>query len=286
MNLRTRDAGHFGGRPNPEVMVFIAVIAILAAIAIPNLINLMESKGRDCLVHLTQGLDGKRGKDAVCPKSDKPYEATPDRQACPAPDKHLESRPEFVRLKGGDWQLRQTLPPYKDQPVELDNGRTVVTRSPGRLSLHVLPARTNRWVFWPFFFLVMVGFLIAGLYLAGKALFTREYKSIAGGLFLIGLFGTVGWFQFRLMASSHEFVFEREGARLTRIDYHLGSVSGKTVYPRGLGVIPTTAVGLRPSKLYVIHDPDATGSRITSLDPIASDRHDIAASNNAAWIGP
>jgi len=83
IRYRTRDLGHF--KTNIELMIVIAIVAILAAVAIPQIAAVLEKRGLQCLEQLVAATKSPLPAGALCPKSDKPSAVTADLVACPAP---------------------------------------------------------------------------------------------------------------------------------------------------------------------------------------------------------
>lgn len=278
LRRRARDLGHFH-HPNIELMIFIVILSILAAIAIPQIVAMMEKRGPQCLEQLVAGTKGPLPADAVCPKSDKPY-ALGDVVACPAPEKHLDSQPRFVRAKDGAWSLQQTLPAAAGAPVAFDSGRTTVHESPGRLAVHVVPGRVARWFLGPLFFVILVGMILTALVQAVTALAKRTWSDAGLPLLTVAILVPLTWVELLSFSSSHEFVLER--GRVTRVDYRLGKRHTEQVFDGCLGIVPTTpALSSSARKLFLVH-----GGGITLLGPVAADRPDVAARLNRALGGP
>jgi hypothetical protein len=286
---RVRDRGHFN-HANPELMIVIAIIGVLAAIAIPNLIAWKEGRSSRCVEHLAALTNGPLPAGTVCPKSDKPYAVVKrgetDVIACPAPEKHLETAPEFVRTKEGDWRLRQTLPAYTGEAPEFGNGRLDVNQSPGRLSLHVQPAGFNRYFVGPLFFVVLSGIVLTCVWKVGAALWNRQWSALMFPAIAAAALGALDYLELKSFTSSTEYIFERSPSRVTRLEYFLGSRTSETVHPDCLGLIPTPGVGARPANLYLICSPKGEGRRAVPLDTIPAKRLDVAQWLNQTLLGP
>jgi len=289
IHRRTRDLGHFH-HVNLELLIFIAILGILAVVAIPSLTAYFEGRNSRCIEHLIARTNGPLPEGTVCPKGDKPYaivsRGEDDVLACPATERHLTTAPELVRSKGGAWRLRQTLPPYAGVAPELGSGRLEVNQSPGRVSLHVLPAGLNRFFAGPLFFAVLAALGLVAVGATGSALWKRDW----GGAVLraIGavVLGGIGWFDLTSFASSTEFVFERSPSRVTRIDYFLGSRASQVVYAGCLGLIPAPGIVARPARLYLVCSSESEGRRAVLLETLPAKRLDVADWLNRTLLGP
>jgi len=164
---RTRDRGSIYWR-NPEILIVFVIVGILVPLLIVNVLHRLDSKGPTCIGHLARLRDQPLPKDTRCPKCGKPYAiahtADQDIIVCPASEPHLESKPEFVRSKGGPWRLKQTLTPYAGGEIEFSAGRSEVRESLGRMSIHLLPGRPYRYVIGPLVFAVLASISLAFLY--------------------------------------------------------------------------------------------------------------------------
>lgn len=283
---RTRDRGHFRGH-NPELMIFIAIIGILAAIAIPQFLKALDSRATKCLGFLIAATDKGIPADTKCPKSGKVYAVARrdglEIAACPAPEKHLDTAPTFERPKDGAWKLSQSLPAYQGGAIELGPGRTVVVESPGRLSLHLLPSKLNRHYAGPLFLTLTSVILLFSLGILIRALVTKNTDEMVGSGFMVVAFGIMTWMLVGGLGESTEFILERE--RVTRVDYHLGSARKRTVYERCLGLVPATPTAGSALKLFLVHAPDAGGNRVTEVSSVEKDRLDIVARLNRTLQG-
>lgn len=278
---RTRDRGHF--KTNIELMVFIVIVGILAAIAVPPVIKMMDARAPKCLDLLARAAGGPLPQDSVCPKSGKPYAPTAETVSCPTPDQHLDSKPRFVRVKDGPWTLQQTLPVAGGKPLELGHGRTVVVAGPGRVSLHALPSKAVRWFVGPLFLAVTALLAIGCLVFVASALRSKERGSLAPPAVLAVIFGVLSWILLGGIASSSEFIVEP--GRVTRVDYRMGKASA-TLYEGCLGLVPATPTTGKHSKVFLVHAPDADGNRVTPIDVVPTDRLDVVSSLNRILTGP
>ncbi len=166
--------GHgFGGGVQHECMIQAAILAVIAAVAIPQLIAL-RVKGQDqaCLQALAAHARGAPS-DARCPHDDQPYvwkqvaapaggaggaapAVDPDEAeeslSCPATEAVLPTGPRVIR-RGEELRLQQVVPPLasppsarplpvRDSPLEVwrtDDALVVATRAGGFLRYVLAP---------------------------------------------------------------------------------------------------------------------------------------------------
>jgi hypothetical protein len=204
---------------------------------------------------------------------------------CPAPEDHLETRPEFVRPKGGVWRLRQTLPPASGKPPAFFGWITEVAESPGRLSLHLIPEDSTRYFWGPLGVLVLgVGALfLVGTFVAKIIRGDRDGR-LACLIFAV-ILGTPAWLVLRSLTSSTELILERTGARVRVVRYCFGAPASEKVYDGCPGFVPASGSALRAAKLLLIHKPDAEGRRVTEFAPLSSDHVDSVRQLNQALTG-
>jgi hypothetical protein len=281
MRHRSRDLGF--GHHNTELLVVVAIIGIIAAIAIPTLLKAMDKRAETCLGNIATLTDGPLAKDTVCQVSGKPY-AGGDTPACPEPDKHLPGNPRLVRAKEGPWRLEQTLPPFSGTPVDFMHGRLEVKEHPGRAAVLVKPGGFARFFFAPL--MCLIGTVVAALFTGAffYHLWIRKWGDAVGPFFGALIFGVVGYVAMLGFALSHEWVVEREGARITKVEYFWGKRSSEKTLTGCLGVVPARGGG--GYRLFVLHPPQPDGKRITPLEVIDHDRLDVADWFNRALRGP
>jgi hypothetical protein len=282
IRLRTRDGG-FHHAPI-ELMIVVIIIAILAAIAVPQYLKIRNQRPVTCLNNLLSLAEGQPPEKPVCPVSDKPYAPEPGRVACPSPEKHLDSTPALVRSKEGPWQVRQTLPSPAGKIIEFRNDRLEVTESAGRAAVLVKPGAFVRFFLGPLFFFILFAVTVGCLLKFVWMLWTRKWFDAIGPLFGFAVAGGLAFLSLGSFAASHEWVLERSAARVTRVDYFLGRRTSERTYSGCLGVVPTADT--TGHKLQLIHPPDAKGSRTTELGLVAKDRLDVAGWFHQALIGP
>lgn len=290
---RVHDRGAFRGT-NLELLIFVAIVGILAAIALPNLLALMDKRNSRCLENLVAWTNGPLPPGTVCPKCGNSYglatnlvgtKRETEILACPATEKHLETEPAFVRTKGELWRLEQTFPADTGQPMEFGQGSLDVKESPGRLALHVKPSAVTRYVLGPFFFLLLSVAAIACLVAVGTSILKGLWRE---GVFpllgAVGL-GALAWWNLTAIVGSHEVIFERSSSRVTRVEYAFGSKSSESVYADCLGVVPIPGTGARPASLYLITRSASDTRQAVVLDTIPAKRLDVARRLNQILSG-
>lgn len=278
---RTRDSG-FGHHHN-DLFVFIIIVGILAAIAIPQFIKLMDKRATTCLGNILAQADGPLPKETVCPFSKKAYGGG-DVPSCPEPAKHLESNPRMVRPKDGPPRLEQTLPAYAGGPIELKNGRIEVQTHPGRAAVLVLPAKFARYFGGP---VLLTLFGVWALVAAARfawGLWKKNWESAILNFLGLAFAGGISTWLIMGFATSHEWVVERSGARVTRVEYLFGSRRSEHTLANCLAIVPAKAVG--GHRLLIVHPPGPDGNRFTPMEMIPEDRLDLADWFNRALAGP
>lgn len=281
VRLRTRDAGFH--HTNIELMIVVAVIAIIAAIALPQYIKYKDQRAMTCLNNLLALADGKPPAKKTCPAGDKAYATGTGVAECPSPANHLESAPRFVRASTGSWSLKQTFP-ASEQPISLRSARLEVQEKPGRASVLVKPGAFMRFFFGPLIVLIFTIGTVAGLVGFVGALWSKKGSEAIGPFFGMAVAGVLAFFLLKATLTSQEWIFEREGARATRVEYQFGRRTSETTFAGCLGVVPAVAAG--GHRLQLIHPPDAEGNRLTVLGMIDEDRLDVAGWFNRALVGP
>ncbi len=264
-------------------MIVVAIIAILAAIAIPQYIKYKDKRAVTCLNNLLALADGKPPEKTTCPASDKAYASGSGVSECPTPEKHLESAPRFVRASTGSWRLEQKFPP-SDKPLSLRGARLEVQEQPGRASVLVKPGGFMRFFFGPLIVLIFTIGALTGLVQFVGALWTKKWSEVLGPFFGMVVAGVIAFLLLKATLTSQEWILEREGARVTRVDYQFGRRTSQTTFAGCQGVVPATAAG--GHRLQLLHPPDAEGNRMTVLGMVDEDRLDVAGWFNRAVVGP
>jgi hypothetical protein len=123
MTPRVRnDSGHF--HTNIELMIIVAIIAIVAAIVIPFLIPKRNAKAAACVEALL--------RDAgTCPTGEKPHVTAAadgvEARSCPEAAKHPAHGARLVRRTDGSWGLRQEFPAWNGASSRWETGSTAGT---------------------------------------------------------------------------------------------------------------------------------------------------------------
>jgi hypothetical protein len=279
---RTRDGGFH--HANIDGMIFLAIIVTLAAIALPQYLKIRDRRASLCLGNLLALADGKPPGKAVCPISDKAYAPGPDLVACPAPEKHLDSAPSLVRSKEGPWKVRQTLPSSAGRPIEYRDSRLEVKEQAGRVAVLVKPGAFARFFLAPLGFLILSVITIACLVAVFLSIRAREWFEGIVPFLVLPVAGGLAFLSMEWFATSHEWILERAGARVTRVDYFFGSRRSEQTISGCLGVVPTVATD--GHRLQLVHPPNGEGARTTDLGLIPKDRLDVADWFHRALIGP
>ncbi len=264
--------GRRGFGHNNDLAVVLIVIAVLAAIAIPTLLNYQKARRAKCLTNIAALADGTLPPGATCPAGGKPYAVTTrdglEVAACPEPAGHLDTAPHLVREKPGPWAFRQTLPAPSADGLGLIAGR-VTSESADAVHIAVIPAFWIRWIMMPILSLVCLLVTLGCLY--GTWVMARE-KSWGGAVtaFVVAvLFGFFAVGCVTTAASSTEFRLERDGARLTRIHYLFGSKTSEEIHAGCLAIVPAIGMASDQRSLVVLHPPDAQGARQTTIGQIS-----------------
>ncbi|RPH49672.1 MAG: hypothetical protein EHM91_02870 [Planctomycetota bacterium] len=282
IRLRTRDGGFH--HANIEAMIFVAILMILAAVAFPQYMKVRDRRAATCLRNLLSLTDGKPPEKPVCPVGEKAYAPEPERVACPSPEKHLDTTPALVRSKQGPWQVRQTRPSSAGKTLEFRDSRLEVTESPGRAAVLVKPGAFVRFFFAPLMFLILLVVTLACLAKFFWMLWTRKWFDAIGPLFGMAVAGGLAFLSLTSFATSREWVLERSGARVTRVDYFFGRRTSEQPTTGCLGVVPTVAMD--GHRLQLLHPPDEKGRRTTELGLVAKDRLDVAEWFHQRIAGP
>jgi hypothetical protein len=286
---RTRDLGHFGNHADPQLLIGIFLIGVMAAVLLPLFAESRPSLGALCVEQLAGSLEKGPAAGSSCPVCGQSYlvsvRGEADVLGCPAPEGHLETRPEFVRPKGEPWRLRQTLPPASGKPPEFYGWTTGVAESPGRLSVHLIPAGTTRYFWGPLGVLVLgaPALLLLGIFV--KKLYRKVPDGRLACLVFAVVLGTPAWLVLRSFTSSTELIIERAGARVRLVQYRFGTSASEKIYEGCLGFVPASGAALRASKLLLIHPPDAQGRRVAEFPPLSSDHIDAVRHLNQVLTG-
>ncbi len=284
IHRRERDRGHFH-HPNVEAMIAVTLIAVIAAIAIPSLLNVRAARGSTCLDHLLSLTAGALPPGTACPYSGKAYATSPgELVACPSPADHLDSHPRFVRAKEGSWRIEQVLPAYAGGSVELGEGRTEVEQTEARVTLRTWKAGIlHHVVSW--IFLILLGLpalLLLGL--AAGLLLKKEWSAAATASGGAAVFAVLVALLLGTYTSRTAFVVDRAAATVTRVERKFGRPWSSTTFAGCLGVVPVPTSSSGRRMLQLVHARDADGKQTTPLEGISADRLDLADWFNRALL--
>ena len=181
-------------------MIVIAIVAVLAAIAIPKFLAAGTDRDEECIRQMFAAEAG-----AKCPVSDTAYVRSAESPvACPDPEHHLGENARVV--KEGDRRIfRRSYPDFPlpaGEEVELSDGSiwfaTMLKVEKGAVRVEERRAFLSQYVVGPAF--VLVGFLLAGFgvfalvrMFRGKEEGCVPFVCLAFGL----LFSCIGYFMMK-----------------------------------------------------------------------------------------
>ena len=172
--------GHFGGRPGPELMIIVAVIAIIAAFVIPLILKVHLGRDGRCLDTLLAGGGGNLPADARCPVTGEPYrvDKQPDGDHLTCTGTHLATRPVIIRM-AGSFDVRQAIPDYTGISIaDWHRWATLSETADGAL-VEIRPHGWWRWGLAPFLGVVC-------LFAIGSAIARiKEDRSAAGCMIVL-----------------------------------------------------------------------------------------------------
>jgi hypothetical protein len=253
--------GHFG-HTNVPLMLFIAVIGIGAAIAIPFLVTKPDAGTTACLEALVTGAES-------CPTCGKSFAiAGIDTRSC---DAHAPLGARLQRAPGGPWILRQELPAWdgtKELEVRDWFHRRELEEQGGRA---VITVTARGWWKWGGAFVLQILTGAVALLSLAVVIYTLGSKkerakadaAEVGGMALSGLvIAAIGYYSLLSGWGRQEIVFEP--GRVT-VERRLGGWSywPRTVYT-GAGIVVIPMIGGTLHDVRIVH----RAGEVTKLEKI------------------